>query len=165
MKTRFLIFITFGIFLSLMIFIVFIYSVHLMWEGDHIGGGSLDSDPDLSPSYAYDSLGYLSFNSIFVAGPIMLGIISLVYLVPNIILRMKKIPTGRYMFIITACILMFFGLSYVENGLSSLTPERLESSTDYRINLIGALIPAGIGAIFIIPAIILLRRAKLRIRK
>ena len=48
---------------------------------------------------------------------------------------------------------------------SSLTPERLESSTDYRINSIGALIPVGIGTVFIIPAIIVLKKAKLRIRK
>ena len=58
----------------------------------YVGWGVVDPVPDLSPSYALDFTGYLQFNSMFVAGPIMLGIISLVFLVLNIILRIKKIP-------------------------------------------------------------------------
>ena len=165
MKTRLLILIALGIFLSLVIFIVFIYSIHEIWGGDYIGGGSLDHDPDLSPSYAYDSFGLLSFNSIFVAGPIMLGVISLVFLIPNIILRLKNIPTRRYMFIIGAGVLLFFGSSSVQNGVESLlTVDNLKDESNL-INLIGGLITISFGMIFIIPAIILLRRAKLRIRK
>lgn len=165
MKTRSLIIVAVSIFVTLIVFVGIIYSINLEMDLEMRNAGPVGSDPDLSPSYAPYYYRILQFDSIFVAGPIMLGIISLVFLLPNIILRMKKIPAGKYMLIITACILMFFGLSYVGNGLSSLTPERLESSTDYRINLIGALIPAGIGAVFIISAIILLRRARLRIRR
>ena len=165
MKTQLLIIIAISIFVTLIAFVGIVYSINLEMDLEMKNAGAMDSDPDLSPNYAPYHYRMLQFDSIFVAGPIMLGTVSLIFLVPNIILRMKKIPTERYMLIITACILMLFGLSYVENGLSSLTPERLESSTDYRINLIGALIPAGIGTIFIIPAIILLRRAKLRIRR
>ena len=165
MKTRFLILITFGIFLSLVIFIVFIYSIHGIWEGVYIGGSALDHDPDLSPSYAYDSFGLLSFNSLFVAGPIILGIISLVFLVPNIILRLKNIPTRKYMFIIGAGVLLFFGSSSVQNGIESLlTVDNLTDESNL-ISLIGGLITISFGMVFIIPAIILLRRAKLRVRK
>lgn len=165
MKTRFLILIAFGIFLSLIIFIVFIYSIHEIWRGDYIGGGSLDHDPGLSPSYAYGSFGLLSFNSIFVAGPIILGISSLVFLVPNIILRLKNIPTRKYMFIIGAGVLLFFGSSSIQNGIESLlTMDNLKDESNLT-SLIGGVITISFGMVFIIPAIILLRRAKLRVRK
>lgn len=154
-----------SIILALIIFIAFVYYVNSESQTD-IGGGAIDLDPDLSPSYAMDYAGYFfAFNSGFVIAPIMMGVISLLFIIPNIILRIKKIPPRRYMWIIAACILMFFGISSVENGLSSLTPERLEQSTDYRINLIGALIPIGYSTVFIIPAIIALKKAKLRKRK
>ena len=95
----------------------------------------------------------------------MSGIISLVFLVPNIILRIKQIPTRKYMLIITAGILLFFGSSYVENGFQLLlTLKHLELESDWII-LIGGLIPIGIGVIFIVPGIIVLKKAKLRIRK
>ncbi len=55
----------------------------------------------------------LQFDSMFVAGPIMLGIISLVFIVPNISLRIKKIPPRKYMSIIAAGILLFFGVPWV----------------------------------------------------
>jgi len=165
MKTKLLILIAFGIFLSLVIFIVFIYSIHSVWDGAYIGGGSLDLDPDLSPSYAYDSFGLLSFNSIFVVGPIILGIVSLVFLVPNIILRSKNIPTRKYMLIIGAGVLLFFGSSYIQNGMGSLlTVDNLKDESN-QISLSGGLITISFGMVFIIPAIILLRSSKLRIRK
>ncbi|MCE2507565.1 MAG: hypothetical protein J4F36_14085 [Nitrosopumilaceae archaeon] len=95
----------------------------------------------------------------------MLEIISLAFIVPNIILRIKNIPTRKYMLVITAIILIFFGISYVQNGLFSLTPERFEQSPDYRITLIGALITIGIGSILLTLGIFVLKKAKLRIRK
>ena len=165
MKSRLLIIVAISIFVTLIVFVGIIYSINLEMDLKMKNTGPIDYDPDLSPSYAPYYYRMLQFDSIFVMGPIMAAIISLLLIVPNIVLRIKKTPTRKYMLVITACILMFFGFSYVENGLSSLTPERLESSTDYRINLIGALIPVGIGAVFIIPAIIVLKRAKLRIRK
>ena len=92
MKINLLILNTVSIFLTLISFVVFIYSINLVSESPEFQrhGGGIDLDPDLSPSYAHDFYGYSKYNSIFVSGPIMLGIISLVFLVPNIILRVKK---------------------------------------------------------------------------
>jgi len=169
MKIKLLIVIAVSIFLTLLAFVVFLYSINLVSESPefqrYIGGGAVDLDPDLSPSYALDFAGGLQFNSIFVVIPIMLGIISLVFLVPNIILRIKKIPTRKYMLVIAAGVLIFFGYSYVENGIRSFFMiDQLEKENDW-IMLIGSLITIGMGLIFIIPAIILLKKAKLRIRK
>ncbi len=158
MKTRFLIIIAISIFLALIIFIGIIYSINLEFESQLDSLDGKYAMTDNSPAISF----LLQFNSIFVAGPIMAGIISLIFLVPNIILRIKKIPTRKYMLIIASCILIFFGAPWIQNGLSALTPESFEHSSDYRINLIGALIPTGIGLIFIIPAIIILKKAKLR---
>jgi len=185
MKTKLLILFAVSIFVAIISFVVFIYSINLVSESPefqgHIGGGSIDFDPgshpdvypssaldlnsDLSPSYALDFTGYLQFNSIFVAGPIILGIISLAFLVPNIILRIKKIPTRKYMLIIAAGVLIFFGYGHVQNGIQSLlTLEHLDQENDL-ITLIAGLIAIGVGTIFIVPGIIILKKAKLRIRK
>ena len=160
MKTRLLVLTAFGIFLSLIIFIAFIYSIHGAWEE-----GSLDHDPDLSSSHAYNSFGLLSFNSIFVAGPILLGVISLVFLVPNIILRLKNIPTRKYMLLIGAGVLLFFGSSSILNSTESLLAVDNLKDESNLISLIGGLTAISYGMVFIIPAIILLRRVKLRVRK
>ena len=66
------------------------------------------------------------------------------------------------MLVITAGILIFFGVSWMHNGLSVLTPEHFERSPDYRITLIGALIPASIGAVHITLGVIALKKAKWR---
>ena len=169
MKIIHLTLIAVSIFVALISFVVFIYLINLVSESPefqrYIGAGGIDLDPDLSPSYAFDFAGGLQFHSIFVAGPIMLGIISLVFLVPNIILRIKKIPTRKYMLIIAAAILIFFGSGNVENGIQSLlTLEHLEQENDWII-LIGGLITIGTGMIFVIPGIVLLKKAKLRMGK
>ena len=69
----------------------------------------------------------------------MLGIISLMLIVPNIVLQIKKIPPRRYMLVIAAGILIFFGAPYIFSGLSALAPEHFERQPDYRIVLIAAL--------------------------
>ena len=69
------------------------------------------------------------------------------------------------MLVITAIILIFFGISYIQNGLSVLTPEHFKQQSDYRIVLIGALIPIGIGSVPFTLGILVLKKAKLRIRK
>lgn len=114
-EIKYLIIIAFCIFLGLIVFTALIYSINLRSESDtDYGEGVVDLDSDLSPSYAYDSAGrLLAFNSIFVAGPIMLGVISLIFIGSNIILRIKKITTRKYMLIIAASIFMFFGLSSI----------------------------------------------------
>ncbi len=166
MKVIALTLIAFFIFLFLIVFTIFIYFINLEWEsGNGYGGGSLDSDPELSPRFSYDFAINLKFNSIFVAGPIMLGIISLMLIIPNIVLQIKKIPPRRYMLVIAAGILIFFGAPYIFNGLSALAPEHFERQPDYRIVLINALIPIGIGSVQLTLGIILLKKAKLRSKK
>ena len=163
MKIFTLILIAFSIFLTLIIFIAFIYSINSELNSEmNYEGDSSDTDSQLFPSYHYQ---ILKFNSIYVAGPIILGVISLAFIVPNIILRIKKIPTRKYMLVIAAGILIFFGMSYIQNGLSVLTPEHFEQSSDYRIVLIGALIPIGIGTVPLVLGIIALKKAKLRNRQ
>ena len=168
MRIKFLILIAVSIFVTLVTFVVFVYLVNLESHAsqEYVGGGAIETDSGLSPSYAYDYRGgFFQFHMITVAGPIMLGIISLVFLVPNIILRIKKIPPRKYMLVIAAIVLIFFGISSIQNGLSVLTPEHFERQSDYRINLIGALIPIGIGSIPFALGIVMLKKAKLRIRK
>ncbi len=167
MKIKFLTIIAFCIFLSLVIFTAFVYSINLRLESDtDYGGGAVDLDSDLSPSYARDFPGMLlAFNSIFVAGPIMLGVISLIFIVSNIILRVKKIPTRKYMLIIAAGVLIFFGSPLILGGLQSvLILEQLEQENDWII-LISSLVEISYGMAFIIPGIIALKKAKLRVRK
>ena len=165
MKIIALALIAFFIFLSLIIFTVLIYSINLEMNSkfpECIGGGTID--PTLPPCYAPYYYQALQFNSLFVAGPIILGVISLAFLVPNIILRMKKIPTRKYMFIIAAGILFFFGFSSISNGLQSLLTLEYLDGENYSIVLVGGLITMGYGAIFVIPGIIALKKAKLRIK-
>ena len=103
MKTRHLIIIAISISVALIVFVGIIYSINLEMDLEMKNIGSIDSDPDLSPSYAPYYYRTLQFDSIFVAGPIILGIISLAFIVPNIILRIKKklpiyspLPTYSY---------------------------------------------------------------------
>ena len=104
------------------------------------------------------------WNSIYVAGPLVVLAVSLVLLVPYMILKKKNIPTKRYMLVIIAGILIFFGISWIQNGIFTLTPENFEQ-TDSQIVLIGAFIPIGIGAVPLIFGIIALKKAKLGIRR
>ena len=170
MKTKFWIIIALCIFLALIAFVLIIYSINLELESDfegvYIGGGSLDLDPDLSPSFTRDFAGpLLAFNSIFVAGPIFLGIVSLIFIVSNIILKIKKIPPRKYMLIITAGVLVFLGTPSTLSGIQSfLILEQLVQENDWLI-LIGGLIQIGIGMIFIMPGIIVLKKVKMRQRK
>ena len=155
-----------SIFLALIIFSVFIYSINSELESQaDYGGGSVDLDPELQPSYSSYYHQIFKFNSIFVAGPIILGVVSLIFIIRNIVLRVKKIPTKKYTLVIAAVILIFFGISWIHSGLSGLTPDHFERQTDSEIILIGALIPIGIGAIPLILGISILKKANWRIRK
>ncbi|MCE2506416.1 MAG: hypothetical protein J4F36_08120 [Nitrosopumilaceae archaeon] len=75
-------------------------------ESENIGGGSIDLDPELSPSFSRDFA--LQPNSILFAGPLMALGISAVLLVPYFVLKKKNIPPRRYMLVIAASILIFF---------------------------------------------------------
>ncbi len=167
MKIKFLIIIALCIFSFLIIFTTFVYlfNLELEFQRDY-GGGSLDSNPDLSPSYAYDFAGrLLAFNSILVAGPIIFGSIALAFIIMNIILRKRNIPSRKYMLILAAGILITFGYSPMLNGLQAMILlEHLEEEKDWILFISGA-IQLGIGTAFITPAIIILKKVGLKIRK
>ena len=76
-------------------------------ESEDIGGGSIDLDPDLSPSYANDFL--FSLNSIFVFVPLVSGIIATTLLSIHFILKKKNIRSRPYITIISAAIMLYFG--------------------------------------------------------
>jgi len=124
MRTNQLTLIAISIFVTLIIFIVFIYLINLISESPqfqgYIGGGPIDFDPDLSPSYALDFTGYLKFNSIFVMVPIQLGIISLLLIIPHLILKKKKIPSRPYVSLIAAAIMLFIGIPSSIQGVLHL---------------------------------------------
>ena len=103
----------------------------------------------------------IDWNSILVAGPLMASLTGLTLAIPYAILKKKKIPARRYMLVIAAGILIFFGSGWLYAGLSALLPERFEQQADYRIVLIGALIQAGIGTAPVTIGIFLLKKANL----
>jgi hypothetical protein len=86
----------------------------------NFGGGSLDLDPDLSPSYALDfawGLFYLTFLPLLAMG---LGI-SALFLVPHFILKRKSIPSRPYLSLILAGLLLYFFIPHVAGTLHTLT--------------------------------------------
>ena len=85
-------------------------------ETSYIGGGSIDLDPDLSPSYALD-FGFGFFHTIIPIASIAV-MISALFLVPYFILKRKKIPSRPYMALILSGILLHYGIT----GLIALVP-------------------------------------------
>ncbi|QLH07151.1 hypothetical protein [Nitrosopumilus ureiphilus] len=75
----------------------------------HLGGGSIDLDPDLSPSYALDFAGGL-FYPIFLQLLVLFGIISSLFLTPYFILKRKNTPSKPYLSLILSGLLLFFGI-------------------------------------------------------
>ena len=87
------------------------------WDtGFYIGGGSLDLDPDLSPSYAFDFIGGLFFTVFLIYMSWSVGVLAL-FLVPYFILKRKNIPSRPYLALILAGLLIFFA---TPNFISSL---------------------------------------------
>ena len=87
------------------------------WDtGYYIGGGSLDLDPDLSPSYAFDFIGGLFFTVFLIYMSWSVGVLAL-FLVPHFILKRKNIPSRPYLALILAGLLIFFA---TPNFISSL---------------------------------------------
>jgi hypothetical protein len=84
-------------------------------ESEDIGGGSIDLDPDLSHSYAYDFV--FSWNSIFMFVPMMLGIVGASLLIAHLILKRKKKPSRPYLILIIAGFLLYFGIPNAVQGL------------------------------------------------
>lgn len=77
-------------------------------ESKDMGGGSIDLDPDLSPSYALDFV--FGWKSIFVFVPLVSGIIATILLSIHFILKKKNIRSRPYITIISAAIMLYFGI-------------------------------------------------------
>jgi hypothetical protein len=74
-----------------------------------LGGGSIDLDPDLSPSYALDFASGLFYHTIVPLVGLIMGI-SALFLVPFFILKRKNIPSRPYLVVILAGLLLFLGI-------------------------------------------------------
>jgi len=77
-------------------------------ESEYMGGGSINLDPDLSPSYSLDFA--FGWKSIFVFVPLVSGIIVTILLSIHLILKKKKIRSRPYITIISAAIMLYFGI-------------------------------------------------------
>ena len=92
-----------------------------VWDaGDGVGARTvtaegLDLNPNLSPRYALDFS-----DSNFVVVSIMLGIISLILVIPHLILKKKKIPSRPYVVLIAAAIMLFIGIPNFIQGIMIL---------------------------------------------
>jgi len=76
---------------------------------NYIGGGAIDMDPDLSPSYAFDFAFGAFYYTILPFTGLFLGI-SALFLVPYFILKRKNIPSKPYLALILAGLLLFVGI-------------------------------------------------------
>ena len=130
--------------LFLAVFAVFLYSTN--------------SDDNLVSVYAYAFRSDLTFFS----WPITLGAILLALIVTNMILKIKKIPARRYMLVMAAGALMCYGCEWIGGGLWALVayPRPINWGL-----WPAALVTFGTGALFLIPGIIALKKAGLKIRK
>ena len=90
-----------------------IFSTVIKFED--ISDGSIDWDPDLSPSYAPNFV-----RSGFVLVLIPLGIILPILIIPHLILKKKKIPSRPYVTLIAAAIMLYIGIPYFIQGIMTL---------------------------------------------
>jgi len=88
-----------------------------METGFEIGGGLIDLDPDLSPSYAYDFP--FGRNSILLFVPLISGIIAAILLSIHFIFKKKHICSRPYITIISAVIMIYFGIQTL-SGLGTI---------------------------------------------
>ena len=132
-------------------------------ESNLIGGGSVDLDPELSPTYALDFMGGLFYHTILPLTALSVGI-SALFLVPYFILKRKKIPSRPYLSLILAGLLLYFGMPYIISSLGPLAmifssqPEQIiRWIFDFR--LIGLMIPI---IMFSVAGILLYRSSVIR---
>lgn len=93
----------------------------MYFDSTYAQGSAIDLDPDLSPSYeSYEQQIFSNRNSVFVAVPIMLGVISLLLIIPHLILKKKKIPSRPYLVLIAAAIMLFIGIPNFIQGIMIL---------------------------------------------
>lgn len=84
-----------------------------------LGGGAIDLDPDLSPTYAYDFANGLFYRTILPIVGLAL-VISSLFLVPHFILKRKNMPSRPYLSLILAGLLLYFGMPYLISSLERL---------------------------------------------
>ena len=99
--------------LSVMLFLI--SPTPHIWNTGY-GGGSVNWDPDLAPSYALDFASGLFYHTIVSRVGLVVGV-SALFLVPFFILKRKNISSRPYMSLILAGLLLYFGIS---NLISSL---------------------------------------------
>lgn len=141
----------------LIILVLMIQPIHVWDTGDGIGSwtgtpegiekspfvpgaGSIDLDPDLSPSYAFDFMGGLLYHTI-LSLPGLGVVISALFLVPYFILKRKNIPSRPYLALIFAGLLLFLGIPSFVSSLQIFAimlsqPESIHIWVfDYRFHL------------------------------
>lgn len=96
-----------------------------------LGGGAIDLDPDLSPTYALDFMGGLFYYTILPLTALS-AVISALFLVPYFILKRKNIPSKPYMSLILAGLLLYFGIPYLISSLQTMAiifsqPEQIKT--------------------------------------
>jgi len=105
----------------LIIFVIAVSTFVLVCaDSAYAQGGAINLDPDLSPSYASFESQAIKLDSVFVAVPITLGIISLILVTTHLILRKKKIPSQPYVALIAAAIMLFIGIPNFIQGIMNL---------------------------------------------
>ncbi|AJM91730.1 ammonium transporter [Nitrosopumilus piranensis] len=149
-------------YLVLFVVIFLIYPTPHIWDTVY-GGGTMDMDPDLAPSYALDFMGGLFYHTILPLTALSVGI-SALFLVPYFILKRKKIPSRPYISLILAGLLLYFGMPYLISSLDPLVmiflsqPEQIIRWVfDFRF--IGLMIPI---IIFSVAGILLYRSSVIR---
>lgn len=83
-----------------------------------LGGGAIDLDPDLAPSYALDFVSGLFYHTVVPLMGLTVGV-SALFLVPHFILKRKNIPSRPYMSLILAGLLLYFVMPHLISTLES----------------------------------------------
>ena len=79
------------------------------FEKSNLGGSTMDLDSGLSPSFALDFAGGLSYH-ILLPYLLLSGIILPSLLIPYFILKRKNIPSKPYLSLILAGLILFFSI-------------------------------------------------------
>lgn len=87
---------------------------------NHVGGGAVNLNPELSPSYALDFMGASFYRVILPLAALFAGIAA-VFLTPYFILKRKNTPSKPYLALILAGVLLFFGIPNLASSLESIS--------------------------------------------
>ena len=129
-----------------------------------IGGGAIDLDPDLSPSYAYDFMGGLFYHTILPLTALFLGI-SALFLIPYFILKRKNIPSRPYLLLILSGLLLYFSIPTLVSILSLVIPYYIAAPEQFRSYSVERLLQSLVYPIILLtPASIILYKSSV-IRK